>query len=131
MTDESTNEFVCSLPASTEAPAMARRYLHEHATGLSPALLDDAEIVVSEIVTNAVLHGQPDITLRLKLRPPSVGVSVHDYGASNLPNPDRPDETDPHGRGLLIATTLASAWGIDHHDGAGKTVWFEVHPAGD
>lgn len=120
-------DIVYSLPANTEAPALARRYLRQHGTGLPQDLLDDAAVVTSEIVTNAVLHGQPEVTLRLRLDPPSVGVAVHDCGDPSLPgDPHAPKQTDPHGRGLLIAATLATAWGVDTSDGPGKTVWFEL-----
>ena len=70
------------LPNGVQAPQVARDYLREHAVGLDPGRLGDALVLVSELVTNAISHGQPDITLCVRNDPPSVGVAVYDSGAA-------------------------------------------------
>jgi anti-sigma regulatory factor (Ser/Thr protein kinase) len=130
--DEPASNFqAVLLPDGADAPAVARTYLNEHAGWLAPNLLDDALIVVSEIVTNAINYGRPAITLCLRSHPPSVGVEIHDTGA-RLPRPPTtaPAASEPNGRGLLIVNALARHWGvIESSPPPGKTVWFEIGPA--
>lgn len=115
------------LPADAQAPAIARRQVSDHAVELPGAVVDDAMLLVSELVTNAVRHGEPHIVLRLRPHPPGIGVSVQD-GGQELPElPDEPDESRPGGRGLRIVDTLATEWGIEPAS-PGKVVWFELHP---
>lgn len=125
MTDATPVTTSVDLPPSLDAAAMARRYLAAHADGLDPDLLYDAQLLVTELVANAVKHGQPAITLQLRLDPPGVGVRVHDDGDALpvVPGEAAPDQ--PHGRGLRIVSTLASEWGVETSPGhRGKTVWF-------
>lgn len=118
------------LPPSLDAAALARRYVGEHADGLDPDLVYDAQLLVTELVANAVKHGQPAITLQLRLDPPGIGVRVHDDG-KELPvigGDVAPEQ--PHGRGLRIVSTLASDWGVETSPGEpGKTVWFQLRSA--
>jgi hypothetical protein len=73
-------EIVYGLPADAAAPAIARAVLVEHAGSLPAGLIEDALLLVSELVTNAVQHGQPEILLSIRRRPPGIGVSVQDRG---------------------------------------------------
>ncbi|WP_375500664.1 ATP-binding protein [uncultured Jatrophihabitans sp.] len=115
------------LPPSPDAAALARRYLAKHAEGLDPDLVYDAQLLVTELVANAVKHGQPAITLQLRLEPPGIGVRVHDDGDQLpvVPGDAAPDQ--PSGRGLRIVSTLASEWGVETSpETLGKTVWFQL-----
>jgi anti-sigma regulatory factor (Ser/Thr protein kinase) len=113
------------LPPSLDAAASARRYLAEHAHGLDEDLLYDAQLLVTELVANAVKHGQPVITLQLSFDPPGVGVRVHDDGAALPVMPVHAAPDQAHGRGLRIVSSLATEWGIETLPGLpGKTVWF-------
>jgi anti-sigma regulatory factor (Ser/Thr protein kinase) len=117
-----------ALPAGLQAQAHARAWLSER-TGRMPALLvDDAMLVASELVTNALRHGRPPIALSLTQLPDGVRIAVADEGenrpapALNMPTIDRPT-----GRGLLIVAATVRRWGITpHDDGPGKTVWAEL-----
>jgi anti-sigma regulatory factor (Ser/Thr protein kinase) len=86
-----------------------------------PALVRDAVLLVSEMVTNAIIHGQPPIVLRLRRGADDVLVEVDD-GAAGAPRRMRPTPEDEHGRGLLLVAMLADRWGTRPlHDG--KSVW--------
>ena len=120
-----------SLPSDASAAAIARRFVEDNRDHLRPELIEDTQLLVSEIVTNAVLHGRPDITLKVRIDPPGIGIAVSDFG-EDLPKrtPDLPAADQPSGRGLLIVDALSSAWGIEANPGAlpGKIVWFEIGP---
>jgi anti-sigma regulatory factor (Ser/Thr protein kinase) len=83
---------------------------------------------VSELVTSALKHGQPDITLGVSLDPPLIGVSVQDEGEDMPPTAVRaPELTAASGRGLMIIDSIASRWGVvPRESGPGKTVWFRL-----
>jgi anti-sigma regulatory factor (Ser/Thr protein kinase) len=84
--------------------------------------LYDAELAVSEVVTNAVLHGREPITLRFVMDEARVRVEVHD-GSPVSPAFSMLDPTAVTGRGLLLVSALSDGWGVDP-DERGKTVWF-------
>lgn len=85
-----------------------------------------AELMISELVTNAVVHGGTPIRIDLHHReqPDLVRAAVTD-GGEGQPVPRNPDEQDPHGRGLLIVRSLADDWGVAEYE-AGKCVWFTL-----
>lgn len=132
MSKASDPGVVLELSSDLDAPATARRFVTDHAAHLSIDLVRDAELLVSEIVTNAIRHGRPTVTLRLRLDPPGIGVSVHDHGdiaAMPIGDTPIPDVEQPGGRGLLIVRTVASEWGVEPSDPPpGKTVWFRLAP---
>jgi anti-sigma regulatory factor (Ser/Thr protein kinase) len=128
--DEDNGEFraVINLPHDASASALARRFIEENQDHIRPEVLADAELLVSEIVTNALRHGRPDITLALHVDWPRIGVVVTDGGHTSLRRPQEfPDADRPDGRGLLIVDAVASSWGIENGtEDHGTTVWFEV-----
>jgi anti-sigma regulatory factor (Ser/Thr protein kinase) len=82
----------------------------------------EAALAVSEIVTNAVLHGREPITLRFRVGSDGIRVEVHD-GSPVSPAFSMLDPTAVTGRGLLLVSAAADSWGVDP-DESGKTVWF-------
>ncbi len=85
-----------------------------------------ATLLTSELVSNALEHGEGDITVLVA--PISAGVRV-DVADSNLAQPHKqtPSPEDESGRGLLMVDTLATAWGVDVlPQGGGKSVWFAL-----
>ncbi len=119
------------LDAEADAPAVARGFLAEHRDHLAQDLFEDAELLLSEVVTNAVQHGRTAIALRVRASPPGIGIAVADLG-SDLPDPSARDLTTDltatSGRGLAIIAALASAWGVvPTEPPPGKTRWFELH----
>ena len=130
MTDSASATISIELPPSLDAASLARQYLREHATGLDEDLVYDAQLLVTELVANAVKHGQPTITLKLRLDPPGIGVWVHDDGSTLPVVPGHAAPDQPHGRGLRIVSTLAADWGVETSpDLPGKTVWFQLRAA--
>ena len=116
------------LPFTREAPSTARSQLRRFAPTLSGTTLDDGLVMVSELVTNAIQHGLPEVTLQLWLRTDRITVAVLDRG--DVP-PSLicavPPGDHPHGRGLLLVNALAARWGVRQTDReAGKTVWFDL-----
>jgi PAS domain S-box-containing protein len=89
--------------------------------GIAPHLVDDIVLLVSELVTNAVIHGSAPIELRLRRSRRHVVLEVYD-GAFFLPRKLRPTPDDEHGRGLQLVTILADRWGI-RPTAEGKSVW--------
>ena len=86
-------------------------------------LVEVAELLVSELVTNALRHGEGDIRLRLLLDRTLV-CEVWDSGLVQ-PRRRRARDTDEGGRGLLLVSMLARSWG-SRRTPRGKTVWFEL-----
>jgi anti-sigma regulatory factor (Ser/Thr protein kinase) len=90
------------------------------------ALVDDAVLLVSELVTNAVLHAGTDIEVALHLEGGCLRVDVRD-GDPRAPSVRHYSTLSGTGRGLALVDQLARRWSIDPSpDGTGKTVWFEL-----
>ncbi|MFG2817809.1 SpoIIE family protein phosphatase [Kitasatospora sp. NPDC048365] len=86
-------------------------------------LVDTSELLVSELVTNALRHGRGEIRLRL-LRDRTMVCEVWDDGYAQ-PRQRRAQETDEGGRGLQLVSLLAERWG-SRRTPKGKIVWFEL-----
>ena len=115
------------LQPTASAPAAARQHVADACRGrLSPEATDTARLLVSELVTNCVLHAHSMITLAIDCDDRHVAVAVGDDGeAMPTVREDVPDE-DPHGRGLQLVDALAGEWGIRPRDDGGKIVWFRL-----
>jgi anti-sigma regulatory factor (Ser/Thr protein kinase) len=86
-------------------------------------LSDSMELLVSEVVTNAVRYAERPVTLRL-LRTEVLRCEVGD-DSPQLPRQRRARDTDEGGRGLFLVNRLARRWGATRLS-TGKVVWFEV-----
>lgn len=117
-----------SIPCSPHAPGAARRAIEGLADAVDAGVLRDAQLLVSEVVTNSIKHAGSDepIQLRVWTRPNGLTVEVADggFGFDNRPPAERSD--DEGGRGLLIVEALADRWGTSHD--ARARVWFELSP---
>ncbi|MER6982322.1 ATP-binding protein, partial [Streptomyces carpinensis] len=112
------------LPDHVEAAATAREVTrHQLADwGIGEETVFAAELVVSELVTNAVRHGAPPIRLRLLL---DRGMTCELYdGGSAAPHLRQARPSDESGRGLFIVSEVADRWGVRFTD-SGKVVWTE------
>lgn len=121
-------EVLLHFPIAPEAPARARAALRGLVEGTPAARLDDAALVLSELVTNAVLHGRTPLSVLLRLTGDVLRVEVADDSAIG-PSFSMLDPTAVTGRGLLLVSELADAWGIEPR-GTGKAVWCELRAGG-
>ncbi len=124
LTDPPTDDrVVLRLPHDETAPAMGRRTVVDHLSsrGVPEEVVASAALAVSELVTNAVLHARPPITLRMSSTQSRALLEISDRTLLR-PRRQRPDDDDEHGRGVNIVEAVSSAWGILRHD-RGKTVW--------
>jgi serine phosphatase RsbU (regulator of sigma subunit)/anti-sigma regulatory factor (Ser/Thr protein kinase) len=118
-----TSEMVIK-PDITGA-ASARRFTAETLARWSPVPAPgDLELLVSELVTNAIVHGRPPVRLRLTHLGDAVLVEVDD-GWAQAPHRRRPEPDEAHGRGLHIMAMLARRSGVSLGL-TGKTVWCTV-----
>ncbi|MEU6218792.1 ATP-binding protein [Streptomyces sp. NPDC047022] len=92
-----------------------------------PGKSEIAELLTSELVTNALIHTDQEAVLTATVSAHGLRVEVRDFVARR-PRPRMPDIDDgTHGRGLILVESLADAWGVRSH-GVGKAVWFELDP---
>ena len=106
-------------------PADARRVVHEVLHDVSEETLEIAELLTSELVTNALMHGAGDRSLVVEVDKSSIRVEVHDDDPTVDLRPLGVERDRPHGRGLFIVDALASSWGVQPRR-KGKAVWFQL-----
>jgi anti-sigma regulatory factor (Ser/Thr protein kinase) len=120
------------LPGGPEAPAQARRLVLALDADLSPDVRRDLSLVLSEIVTNAVVHGgageQDEVDIDIVATPGGLAVCVHDGGTGLRAAPYDP-QREGGGLGLATMARLVESWGMQH-DGTGTSVWFHL-PSSD
>jgi anti-sigma regulatory factor (Ser/Thr protein kinase) len=114
------------VPGDRSAAAQARRFVRETlgTWGVDGEALEDCQLLVSELVTNAFLHARSAAQVSLEQRAGVLRVAVCDASTT----PPRLRDYGPEavtGRGLVLVDRLARRWGVDT-DGAGKCVWFEI-----
>ena len=120
------------LPMHPSAAASGRMLVREACTAwaVPPDVCETAEMVASELVSNAVEHAHTTSRLTITYTGAVVRVSVRDYRPTPIPRP-RPIDIGAHrGRGLHLVAALAQAWSVDRHPD-GKTIWASllVNPA--
>ncbi|MFC9845078.1 SpoIIE family protein phosphatase [Streptomyces sp. NPDC060223] len=138
-----------SLPGTPLAPGAARDFVRaalaewaelapHGAEMIDDRLTDDAVVVVSELVTNAVVHAGTDVELACGLESTDEGspgplvIEVSDHHATRAIRDDcveRPYGTPEYGRGLRLVSALSDAWGITYRTGT-KTVWARLPVGG-
>jgi anti-sigma regulatory factor (Ser/Thr protein kinase) len=109
------------------APGQARRWI----TGLlrngegSAVDIDDVLVMLSELATNAVLHGGGGFEVALLVSGDGVRIEVADSSPA-VPQAQWVPAGATSGRGLAIVDALSDAWGVTALEGGGKSVWFEA-----
>ena len=117
------HELLRPEPASA---ARARRLLREALAGTpQQGWLDAAELAVTEVVSNAVLHAHTDITLTVELTPDRLVVQVRDRSPA-LPVQRSYDAHATTGRGMSLVAAVTSEHGVSDAGPEGKTVWFAL-----
>ncbi len=118
--------YVLNLSAEVTSASRAREFVAGHLLKHGLAHLDeDLRLVVSELVTNAIVHAQTRFTVVLRRQGPSVFLTVQDRSSSA---PRMVEETegsrmDLGGRGLLLVDALSHDWGVTTSAGQSKAVW--------
>lgn len=121
---ESSIRLVCDVRSVPEARHFVTDAVHRWN---GPGDLSDAELLTTEVVTNAVVHGGTDVDLAVRYDPRTelITVEVRDHGLDHVHRP----EPGPHatsGRGLSIVDRVAVSWGVNEMPGEGKVVWFAL-----
>lgn len=129
------NRPALSLGPGPRSVQDARRWVADTCAAIGRNELSEcAELGVSELVTNALLHARPPITVRVRGTREHPRVEVRDGSTQtpSLPKPPDPDDLEEllltFGRGLSIVARAADAWGVEVEED-GKIVWF--NPAGE
>lgn len=103
--------------------AKARAFVHDTLAEWGyDSVADDVVLLVSEVVTNAVLHARTGIVVALRHSSGEIRVDVAD-GSAALPQVRAYDASAATGRGLQLVDRLAKSWGVQP-SATGKTVWF-------
>jgi anti-sigma regulatory factor (Ser/Thr protein kinase) len=128
--DVETDVVTLPLPPSPSAPRLARETLaHNVGQRLSPDRLEDAALVLSEVVTNAVRHaglGSDDhIEVRVRASDRDLLFEVSDPGRGFRPTP-RGRDVETGGWGLQLLDRLSDGWGVHDRPGGGSVVWFRM-----
>lgn len=111
-----------TVPASV---ARIRRFAVEACSRTASSVDGDTvALLVSEVATNALVHGTGEVRVRVLPRPPGVRVEVAD-GSGTLPRRRTATAVDEGGRGIALIEALSSAWGSEATP-EGKIVWFEL-----
>jgi CheY-like chemotaxis protein/anti-sigma regulatory factor (Ser/Thr protein kinase) len=113
------------VEADTGAPRLVRRFVSEVLDPVGDGdVIDTVQLLVTELVTNAVVHARTEADVLVRLVPGGVRVEVVDdddsFPVRRVPHVDRPG-----GRGLDLVDKMARSWGIDMLE-HGKRTWFEV-----
>jgi anti-sigma regulatory factor (Ser/Thr protein kinase) len=116
-----------TLPDDASASRLARRWIEQQLAplGMAPARLGIIELLVTELVTNAVEHTGSSPVLTLDAGDGTLRVEVEDDGGglAQIPEPD-PDRLG--GWGLRIVDELADSWGASYRASGAKVLWFCV-----
>jgi anti-sigma regulatory factor (Ser/Thr protein kinase) len=116
------------LPQDQTAPAAARAGARNVLGAWRlPRLLDPLQLVVSELVGNAVRHGRPPVAMLLRRTRGGVRVEVHDEEPMPAPaGAGLPAEDAESGRGLFLVEAVSTDTGVEQVPGDGKVVWATV-----
>jgi anti-sigma regulatory factor (Ser/Thr protein kinase) len=123
---------VVFLPHASSSVSVVRRRLAAELleSGVYEDIADDAAVILSELISNALRHARPlpsgDIRVAWSRQGDLIQLAVSDGGAMTEPRRARATLSSLGGRGLGIVETLADGWGVLHEDG-GTTVWATLH----
>ena len=118
-----------TLPPDASAPGLARAAAKRYLAGkVTPERLSELTLVISELVSNASVHGRGQIVLRLQHDDETVRGEVIDQGAGFEREVRARGPEEVGGRGLYLVDALTTRWGI--HEGT-THVWFEIAARSD
>lgn len=116
----------CRLEAEIASAEVARRFIEDalRTDAVGEETLFRAQLLATELVTNAVRHGRSPVELKLARRDGRIRIEARD-DCPERPVASAVDSPTRH-RGLMLVEDLSEEWGFDVDDGQGKVVWFEV-----
>jgi anti-sigma regulatory factor (Ser/Thr protein kinase) len=119
-------EAVRDLPQDLASVREARLFLRQTLAEWELREVEDtSQLVVSELVTNAVTHAASSCRVRLSRHDSTLRIEVCDSG-TGTPDPKPPTPSGESGRGMHIVSALSVAWGTEPLDDGGKVVWAEL-----
>ena len=122
---ESAHNQRLTLDAKVTAPRQARDFLAAACSAWrAEQFIAPASLVLSELVSNAVMHAGTELDVQLRLADDVLLLSVHDTGPG-MPKPGQPDILSVGGHGLDIVSQMSETWGVapDPGENTGKSVW--------
>jgi DNA-binding NarL/FixJ family response regulator len=123
--DAGIDEAKAHLGVNDQAARLARRFVTRALERWEvQSELDVVELLVSELVTNSILHARSDVDVSVSVVADRIRVTVFDSSRDPLVRREATPD-DPSGRGLLMLDALALDWGTEFAPG-GKNVWFEL-----
>ena len=123
---DTPNAAVLELAPRLQSAETARRFVHDRCEDWGcPEITDAATLIVSELVTNAIVHAATPAELRAQWLNGVLRLEVLDNAEGSPPDPRIAEPDDENGRGLLLVDALSTAWGVESTD-HGKVVWAEV-----
>lgn len=114
-----------AVPRSISSARHAVARLFDPRLHVPAELAEDVLLLVSELVTNGVLHARTAVHVLARAEPGRILVAVGDDDPHNPPQPAEPGATATSGRGMRLVDLLASSWGVELGT-TSKVVWFEV-----
>ena len=122
-----TLEATLILDHDRRSPAAARRFVSATLSVWGCSLVaDEALLVTSELITNAIVHASSSPELVLRFTGTALHVEVRDRSTAS-PTPHDAEPGDVGGRGLAMIDRIASAWGVTPIAGGGKAVWVDLN----
>lgn len=127
---DETGQVTLHLPCEARSVRAARKAMEGllRARGWHTKDIQKAQLAVSELVTNAVVHAGSSLTVRLRVGG-WVRLEVSDADPRPLDPPPMAEPDRESGRGLRLVADVSRAWGVER-DPRGKTVWCELEPHG-
>ncbi|MFV2121643.1 ATP-binding protein, partial [Streptomyces sp. Act-28] len=113
------------FPPEPRSAARARRFVRAALAGVAPDLVDTAELLAGELVTNAVLHARTEVEVSAGVVDGRVRVRISDRRPSRMPVARECSPYTGTGQGLALVDRLASRYGVETGEDA-KAVWFEL-----
>ena len=116
-----------ALPPRPSSAHLARRLTREALGGCPAPLVETAELLITELISNALTHAGSPPVMQIDVDLGTVLISVSDE-SSKTPDVRHGSLDDEGGRGLMLVDTLASSWGWTLTSG-GKKIWFTLSDA--
>ena len=121
----SAMQAACRLAPHPTSPSAARHFVEANVGEVPHPILELLGLLITEVVTNAIVHAQTSLVVTVSMRGEAIRVEVHDDSPA-LPVMVRAALDEAGGRGMAIVDGLADDWGVYTEPLHGKTVWFEV-----